>query len=68
MDIENIDEVNTCGNILECAVALRVKVTQETANMNLEPLDKTLPKSLALLIAMAKSNQVNENNIIEIEL
>lgn len=68
MDIENIEEVNTCGNVLECAVALRVKVTQEDANMSLGVVDKTLPKSLALLIAIAKSNQTNENNIIEIEL
>ncbi len=70
MNIENINQINHCVEYLECAVAFKVKVTAQEATMNLDALktDGNLPKSIALLITLAKEMQQDQPNIISIQL
>jgi len=68
MNIENINEINSCIKYLESAVALKVKVTTEKANLKIGDIDTSLPKSLSKLIAISESCKKNQKNIIEIEI
>ncbi|PLY05925.1 MAG: hypothetical protein C0625_11355 [Arcobacter sp.] len=68
MNIENIDEVNSCIKYLESAVALRVKVTDEESTLHIKDIDDSLPKSLAKLVAISESCKENQKNIIEIQI
>lgn len=72
MNIENIDEVNTCQNLKECAVALRVKLSLEEANLFYKDGKKSkdevnLPKSVSHMYEIAK-NFKKDTNIIEVTL
>ncbi len=70
LDIENIDEVNSCIDFLECGVALKVKVTQDDANIqcDLKKNSERFPNSLIDMINIAKNCDVNSRNIVEIEI
>ena len=63
-----ISEINSCIKYLESAVALKVKVTTEKANLKIGDIDTSLPKSLSKLIAISESCKKNQKNIIEIEI
>ncbi|WP_419770756.1 MAG: beta-ketoacyl synthase chain length factor [Candidatus Marinarcus sp.] len=68
INIENIQQINHCIDYLECAVALKVRVTQKEPTCNIEKWDESLPKSLAFLIAIAQECKKNKSNIIGITL
>lgn len=69
LNIENIDEVNKCHNVLESAVALRVKLTDKEANLFYEECltNVNVPKSVSHMFKIAKEFDQNKN-IIEVEL
>jgi len=68
-NIENIDEVNSCNSFLESAVVLKVKVTQEDANLFYEDcsLNIGVPKSVSHMFKIAKEF-TKDKNIIEVKL
>ena len=68
-NIDNIDEINSCKNILESAVCLRVKITKEEANLFYEDctLDVNVPKSVSHMFKIAKEFE-KSRNIIEVNL
>lgn len=70
MHIDNIAQINHCINYLECGVALKIRVTQQnpTINMALLPLDKTLPKSVSLMMSIAQHVEETKHNILSISL
>jgi hypothetical protein len=70
LDIENIEQINSCIDFLECGVALKVKVTKEDANIqcDLKQNKERLPNSLIDMINIAKNCNENNKNIIEIEI
>lgn len=70
LDIENIEEVNKCIDFLECGVALKVKITNEKANIHcdLKQNKEKLPNSLIDMINIAKNCNENSRNIVEIEI
>ncbi|MFV0562226.1 beta-ketoacyl synthase chain length factor [Malaciobacter mytili] len=68
LNIKNIEQINSCIDYLEVAVALKVKVTEKEANINIIEVDKTLPKSIAYLVQVAKTFDKEKQNIIGISL
>lgn len=68
INIDNISEINSCIDYLESAVALRVKVTNEKANILSTNIEKGLPKSLSNLIEISKACEKQQKNIIEINI
>lgn len=68
INIENINEINSCIKYLESAVALKVKVSKEEANLKIGNIDVSLPKSLSKLVAISESCKENQKNIIEIQI
>ncbi len=68
LNIENIDEVNKCIDFLECAVALKVRVSQEKANITLSNEELKCPKSIEKLLKIAKECEKESKNIFEVEL
>ncbi len=70
LNIPNIEEVNPCQTALESGVALKVKLSTEPANIEINPslIDISLPKSIQQLHAIAKSFDPKQKNIIEVTL
>ncbi|RXJ84824.1 beta-ketoacyl synthase chain length factor [Arcobacter sp. CECT 8985] len=68
LDIENIKQVNKCIKYLECAVALKVRVTNKEENIFLDNIDKDYPKSIASLIEIAKDFLNNKNSVIGVNI
>lgn len=70
INIKNINEVNSCIDFLECAVALKVKVTTEKATIDIEnnSLDSNIPNSLDKLYLLAKAFKKDSKNIVEIKI
>jgi hypothetical protein len=70
MNIKNIQEINHCIDYLECAVALKVRVTQNQSTLVIgQPTQETmLPPSMALLIDIAKRVHENQPNILSVAL
>ncbi|WP_375724348.1 beta-ketoacyl synthase chain length factor [Arcobacter sp. KX21116] len=69
LNINNIEEVNTCIKYLESAVALKVKVTNEKATINLKDIQNTkYPKSIEHILHIAKIFKKDKKNIIEINI
>ena len=70
LNIPNIQEVNSCKDVLECGVALKVKVTEmsSTLDINLSKKIKNIPNSLLELINIAKNIDTTKKNIIELEI
>jgi uncharacterized coiled-coil protein SlyX len=70
MNIKNIQDINQCIDYLECAVAFKVKVTQENPTLEISKDNSIsrLPKSMALLIEIAKKVNPNKLNILSVVL
>lgn len=70
LNIPNIEEVNSCLQYLECGVALKVKVTQLSPNIDITNNDFTIkiPNSLRELYFIAKEFDETQTNIIEIKI
>ena len=70
LHIDRIEEVNHCIDYLECGVALKVKVSEEAAAINLvaPANDENFPRSLLHMIHIAKACSDNQPNIVEIVL
>jgi hypothetical protein len=70
LNIDKIEEVNSCIDFLECGVALKVKLTEEDATIdynNINITDKT-PESLNHMLNIAKNIHNDKSNIIEVIL
>lgn len=70
LNVDKIEEVNSCIDFLECGVALKVKFTKEDATIdynNINITDKT-PKSLNYMLNIAKNIHIDKPNIIEVTL
>jgi len=69
MNIENIEQINKCIDTLENVVALKVRVTEEKANINiLNENNSKYPESISQMIEIAKNYDENKQNIIEIQI
>lgn len=69
INIKDIEQVNNCVEYLECAVALKVKLTQEDVTINFKDIkNKAFPKSVNEMISIAKIYDKNKQNIVEVEL
>lgn len=69
MNIENIDQINKCIDTLENVVALKVRVTEEKANINiLNENNSKYPESISQMIEIAKNYDENKQNVIEIQI
>ncbi|QKJ21593.1 beta-ketoacyl synthase chain length factor [Poseidonibacter lekithochrous] len=69
MNIENIEQINKCINTLENVVALKVRVTEEKANINiLNENNSKYPESISQMIEIAKNYDENKQNVIEIQI
>jgi len=68
LNIPNIEEVNHCIDYLECGIALKVKVTHSSANLDFIKTHNSLkiPNSLNELFIIANQFDENRKNIIEI--
>lgn len=69
IDIENISQVNHCIDYLECGVALRVRVSEQKANIVIEK-SKTqgVPRSISELLHVAQSAEKQPHPILEVIL
>lgn len=69
MNIENIEQINNCIDTLENVVALKVRVTEEKANINiLNENNSKYPESISQMIEIAKNYDENKQNVIEIQI
>ncbi len=68
LNIPNINEVNKCIDFLESAVALKVKVSEEKANIKLSSEELRCPKSIEKLLKIAKECEKKSGNILELEI
>jgi len=70
LNIDAIDEVNTCHAHLESGAALKVRLSTETPTIDIKtlPVDKHLPASVQLLYALASTIKTTQKNIIEVAL
>ena len=69
LNIPSISEVNKCIDYLECGVAVRVKITDEKANLQLDATNNLkIPNSLLELYNVAKSCENGRKNIVEVAI
>jgi hypothetical protein len=70
LNIPNINEVNNCIDYLESGVALKVKVTQMSPNIDINRYNiaSKIPKSLKELFSIAQQFDATKQNIIEIKI
>lgn len=70
LQIEHIEEVNTCDNYLECGVALKVRLSEESSTLFPSKInvETKLPASLKEMFSIAQAMKKNQKNIIEITL
>lgn len=70
LNIDKIEEVNSCIDFLECGVALKVRFTEEEATINYNNINNTdkTPESLNHMLNIAKNIHNNKSNIIEVIL
>jgi len=70
LNIDGIEEVNTCAAHLECGVALKVRYTDQEATLDYSLLksDPKIPSSLSKMFTIAQNCQEGKTNIIEIAL
>lgn len=69
MNIENIEQVNKCIDTLENVVALKIRVTEEKANINISNENNSkYPESISQMIEIAKNYDENKQNVIEIQI
>lgn len=70
LNIENIEELNCRTDFLECGVALKVRVSNNKANLDFmnTTYNEKFPPSLSHMIRIAKNIKQNKSNIVEINL
>ncbi|PLY09953.1 MAG: hypothetical protein C0626_07775 [Arcobacter sp.] len=69
LNINNIEEVNNCIKYIECAVALKVKLTLEKPTIDFKNVqNKEYPKSIEHIMYIAENFDINKKNIIEIDI
>ena len=69
IDIQNIQEINHCIDYLESAVALKVKVTSQNANIKVaKSATKGVADSISELLHVAQISQNIQNPILEVTL
>lgn len=70
LNIDKIEEVNSCIDFLECGVALKVRFTEEEATINYNNINNTdkTPESLNHMLNIAKNIHNDKSNIIEVIL
>lgn len=70
LNIDKIEEVNSCIDFLECGVALKVRLTEEEATIDLDNINNGVktPKSLGHMLNIAKNMHMDKPNIIEVIL
>ncbi len=70
LNIEKIDEVNSCIGFLECGVAMKVRVSEKKPTIDISSLtdDKKFPLSLIHMIHIDKLFASGRENIVEIPL
>ncbi len=69
LNIKNIEQINRCIDNLESVVALKVKVTQDEATINLTNKNSAnYPESIAKMIEISENYDKNRKNIIEVQI
>jgi len=70
LNIEGIEKINICEQYLECAVALKVRLSTSEPTVTYSTINQDLkvPRSMALMLTIAKQCQENKTNIIEVKL
>ncbi len=69
INIEKIEEVNSCIDFLECVAIIKVKVTKEDENISLENIFlEGFPNSIKHLMYLAQNFDKAKKNIVSIEL
>ncbi|WP_309498420.1 beta-ketoacyl synthase chain length factor [Sulfurovum sp.] len=70
LNIDKIEDVNSCIDVLECGVALKVRFTQEEATVDYDDVSNEVktPKSLNHMLNIAKNIHRGKPNIIEVIL
>jgi len=70
LNIDNIEKVNKCAAHLECGVALKVRLTNEKATLDLNALksEDKIPNSINKMFTIAKNCDRDKTNIIEVLL
>lgn len=69
LNISNIEEINNCIYYLECVAALKIKISEENENINLENISlKDFPKSIEHIMHITQKFDRNKKNIVKIEL
>jgi len=67
INIENIEQINSCIDFLESGVALKVRVTDKKANIKVEKSKtKGIPKSISELLYVAQTMGKIENPVLEV--
>ena len=69
INIENIDVLNKCQNYLECAVALRVKISEEEENLFYKTSESEINVPISMRAMLNIAMNFNESaNVIGVEL
>jgi hypothetical protein len=70
LNIEGIEKVNECEQYLECAVALKVRLStsEPTIAYGTSKSDPKVPNSILPMLTIAKQCQEDKKNIIEVKL
>lgn len=70
LNIENIEKVNKCASYLECGVALKVRLLNKPATIDLstQKSGNKMPISIRQMYEIAKNCHEEKTNIIEIKL
>lgn len=70
LNIDKIEDVNSCIDVLECGVALKVRFTEEEATVDYDDVSNEVktPKSLNHMLNIAKNIHMGKPNIIEVIL
>jgi len=69
INIEKIEQVNSCIDFLESGVALKVRVTDKKANIKVEKSKtKGIPHSISELLHVAQISKKIENPVLEVQV
>ena len=70
LNIDKIEDINSCIDVLECGVALKVRFIEEEATIDYEDIRNGVktPKSLDHMLNIAKNVHMDKPNIIEVIL
>lgn len=70
INIEGIENINSCGQYLECGVALKVKLSNEEPTLKYNNIEQnsTVPNAIKHMLSIAQKFELGKTNIIEVEL